>query len=100
MAAYHFLLLAGGSGVALIAFRYQLLSYFSDFMNFAVLKGLGGGNLQEAFTFGIPAFARLLGQTDLAIELLKAIGAHLERERIRWEQHLTVRDQPAGGAGR
>lgn len=64
LVAYHFLFVAGGASVAVIAFRYQVLTYFSDFMNFAVLKNLGGGDLKEAIVYGLEegrVFALFLG---------------------------------------
>ena len=53
LAVYHFLVLVGGTSIVIIAVRYQILSYFSDFMSFAVLKSLGGGSLQEAIAYGV-----------------------------------------------
>jgi hypothetical protein len=82
LAAYHFLVVVGGTGVAIIALRYQLLSYFSDFMSFAVLKNLGGGNLKEAIAFGVEEgrlFALVLGLAGL----LYVAGHGLIRARLR-----------------
>jgi hypothetical protein len=64
LAVYHFFVLVGGTSIGIIAFRYQLLSYFSDFMSFAVLKNLGGGSIEEAIAFGAEEgrlFALLVG---------------------------------------
>ena len=82
LTAYHFVAVAGGVSVAIIALRYQLLSYFSDFMSFAVLKNLGGGNLKEAIAFGLQEgrlFALILG----VAALLYAAGHGLVRARLR-----------------
>ena len=82
LTTYHFVAMVGGTSVAIIALRYQILSYFSDFMSFAVLKNLGGGNLKEAIAFGMQEgrlFALILGVAGL----LYATGHGLVRGRVR-----------------
>ncbi|MFI5324960.1 MAG: LTA synthase family protein [Candidatus Rokuibacteriota bacterium] len=95
LTAYHFLTVVGGISVAIIALRYQLLSYFSDFMSFAVLKNLGGGNLKEAIAFGVQEgrlFALILGMAGV----LYAAGHGLIRARLRRRGGA----RPLAGSGR
>lgn len=42
----------GGLGLLALTAQYQLHSYFSDAMSFALLKQLGGGSLGDALLFG------------------------------------------------
>lgn len=53
VSTYHFVVAFGGTMVALIALRYQLLNYFGDFFTFAVMKNLGGGNATDAILYGL-----------------------------------------------
>ena len=48
-----FALLNGALFCALLAAQYQLHSYFSDAVGFALLKQLGGGSLVDAILFGL-----------------------------------------------
>ena len=51
-AALHFAFLFGGAMLAALIARYQLHRYFSDAVDFALLKNLGGGSLKDALLFG------------------------------------------------
>ena len=51
--AYHFFWGAGVLSLALIAGRYQLGQYFSDFLDFSIVKNLGGGSAADAFKYVI-----------------------------------------------
>jgi hypothetical protein len=51
-ALYHFTFLFGGLGLGGLTAQYQLHSYFSDAVDFALLKQLGGGSLKDALLFG------------------------------------------------
>lgn len=66
LAAYHFFSIACGLSVAIIAARYQLLSYFSDYVDFAVIKNLAGGKIQEAIAYGFEEGRLYLGIVGLA----------------------------------
>ncbi|ANY19117.1 Sulfatase [Tsuneonella dongtanensis] len=48
-----FALLNGALFAAVLAARYQLASYFSDAVGFALLRQLGGGSLVDAILFGM-----------------------------------------------
>lgn len=51
--SYLFLILYGaGSGVIAIA-KYQILSYFGDFLSLAILRNLGGGSLRDGLMYGL-----------------------------------------------
>ena len=51
-ASFHFAFLFGGASLGALIATYQLHSYFSDAVDFALLKQLGGGSLQDAILFG------------------------------------------------
>src|SRR5688572_10009500 len=51
-AGVSFVFLYGGLGLLALAAQYQLHSYFSDAVSFALLKQLGGGSLGDALLFG------------------------------------------------
>lgn len=80
LAAYHFLFLFGGFNVAVIAIRYQLLSYFSDYLDFALVRNLAGGSLAEAIAYGFDegilfgVIAAILALTYIAGHWLLARG--------------------------
>ena len=67
-AAYHFAFAYGGISLAALAMQYQLHSYFSDAVGFALLKQLGGGSLKDALLFGKNEIA--LGLAALTLFLL------------------------------
>lgn len=51
--SYLFLILYGaGSGIITIA-KYQILSYFGDFLSLAILRNLGGGSLRDGLMYGL-----------------------------------------------
>ena len=50
-AALDFAFLFGGGMLFALVSRYQLHSYFSDAMDFALMKNLGGGSLRDALLF-------------------------------------------------
>lgn len=51
-ASFHFAFLFGGVNLGAIIATYQLHSYFSDAVDFALLKQLGGGSFKDALLFG------------------------------------------------
>jgi hypothetical protein len=51
--AFVFALTNGALFVAVLAAQYQLASYFSDAVGFALLKQLGGGSFVDALLFGL-----------------------------------------------
>jgi glucan phosphoethanolaminetransferase (alkaline phosphatase superfamily) len=80
LVAYHFLFLVGGASASIIAVRYQILGYFTDFMNFTVLKNLGGGSLRDALAYGLEE-GRLFAVLFACALLVYALG-HLIILRI------------------
>lgn len=62
-----FALINGALFVAVLAAQYQLASYFSDAVGFALLKQLGGGSLVDAILFG-------LSEIGLAAVALAVLG--------------------------
>lgn len=53
MVNYLFVVLYGGVSFILVVLRYQILSYFGDFMSMAVVRNLGGGSLADALLYAI-----------------------------------------------
>lgn len=60
-----FALLNGALFCGLLAAQYQLHSYFSDAVGFALLKQLGGGSLVDAILFGL---------SEIGVALLALVG--------------------------
>ena len=50
--SFHFAFLFGGLNLGAMIATYQLHSYFSDAVDFALLKQLGGGSIKDALLFG------------------------------------------------
>jgi hypothetical protein len=50
--SFHFAFLFGGVNLGALIATYQLHSYFSDAVDFALLKQLGGGSFMDALLFG------------------------------------------------
>ena len=50
--SFNFAFLFGGVSLAALIGQYQLHSYFSDAVDFALLKQLGGGSFKDALLFG------------------------------------------------
>lgn len=51
IASYHFLFLTGFLCIATVVFRYELLNYFSDIINYQIIKNLGGGSFKGALVY-------------------------------------------------
>lgn len=73
-----FAFLYGGLGLLALTAQYQLHSYFSDAMSFALLKQLGGGSLGDALLFGKNEIA-----WGLAALALLALGWWLAQRVVR-----------------
>ena len=78
-----FALTNGALFCALLAAQYQLHSYFSDAVGFALLKQLGGGSLVDAILFGL---------SEIGVALL-ALAALVAGAWIAWK--LLARFLPA-----
>jgi hypothetical protein len=65
--SFHLAFGFGGLSLAALVGRYQLHSYFSDAVDFALLKQLGGGSFADALLFGKNEIA-------LALAALAALG--------------------------
>lgn len=50
---YHITWITLGGSLFLITLRYQLHSYFGDFLTFSVIKNLGGGSIFDAILYAI-----------------------------------------------
>jgi len=77
-ATVHFAFAFGGITLLLLVSRYQLHSYFSDAVDFALVKNLGGGSLSDALLYsknelvlGVAAIAGLLGTWWIALRLVR-----------------------------
>lgn len=56
----NFLFFTAAVGVALLAVKYEVLSYFSDAIGFQLIRNLGGGSLFDAFLFVLDEAGLLL----------------------------------------
>lgn len=86
-AALNFAFAYGGAMLGVLVARYQLHSYFSDAVDFALLKNLGGGSLTDALLFGKNEIA--LGFAAVAV-----VGA-VWWVALRLLQRWAGRDVPA-----
>jgi hypothetical protein len=68
VAAFLFALTNGALFCAVLAAQYQLHSYFSDAVGFALLKQLGGGSMVDAIKYGL---------SEIGVALLALAGAGL-----------------------
>jgi phosphoglycerol transferase MdoB-like AlkP superfamily enzyme len=67
LGAYHYVSVVGGLSIAITAARYQILSYFADFVDFTVLRNLGGGSLSAAVAYGFEEGRLFAGVTGSAL---------------------------------
>jgi hypothetical protein len=58
MTRYLFVVLYGGGSVVGIVAKYQILSYFGDFLSIAMVRNLGGGSLSGALGYGAVEFMK------------------------------------------
>lgn len=65
---FHFAFAYGGLSIGAIGSQYQLHSYFSDAVDFALIKQLGGGSLKDALLFSKNEIA--MGLAALAVFVL------------------------------
>jgi hypothetical protein len=87
--AFVFALTNGALFVAILGAQYQLASYFSDAVGFALLKQLGGGSFVDALLFGLSEIGvAALGLAGLSFAawaawriLARALPADLPRPR-------------------
>jgi phosphoglycerol transferase MdoB-like AlkP superfamily enzyme len=56
----NFLFFAGGGSAALLAAKFEVLSYFSDAIGFGLIRSLGGGSLADAALFVLDDAALML----------------------------------------
>ena len=86
-AAFVFALTNGALFCGALAAQYQLHSYFSDAVGFALLAQLGGGSLVDAIKFGLSeitvAFAALVALGIGAWVLWKVLSRALPHEIVR-----------------
>ncbi len=68
LAAVNFAFFFGGAFVIALGVRYQLHSYFSDAVSFALLKQLGGGSILDALLYAVNEIAVAAG--SIAVFLL------------------------------
>ena len=66
--SFHFAFLFGGVNLGALIATYQLHSYFSDAVDFALLKQLGGGSFTDALLFG---------KNEILAGLITLVGASL-----------------------
>lgn len=97
-AALNFAFAYGGAMLGVLVARYQLHSYFSDAVDFALLKNLGGGSLTDALLFGkneialgLAAVAVVGGAWWLALRLLRRlVGSDAPVPRPPWRAACAV----------
>jgi multisubunit Na+/H+ antiporter MnhF subunit len=78
--ALDFLFVAVAGFIALLAAKFEVLSYFSDALSFGLIRDLGGGSLGDALLF-VGSEAGLAALAAVAALLLWVLGLRLVR---RW----------------
>ncbi|WP_374580513.1 LTA synthase family protein [Pseudoduganella sp.] len=95
MVNYLFVVLYGGVSLLLVVLRYQILSYFGDFMSMAVVRNLGGGSLAGALLYAInEAFIVALGLLLAvlgAVLAWKVLGKRWGRKALPTDRHFRLR---------
>lgn len=93
--ALDFAFLFGGTMLFALVARYQLHSYFSDAVDFALLKSLGGGSFKDALLFsknelalGLAALAGLAGAWWVVARLARRWLPATPMARPRWRGAL------------
>jgi len=81
MAVYHFLFLVTFSFGAWLVFKFKVLSYFSDALDFVIARNLAGGSLSGAFRY-VADESVMLAAGLAASVLLYLLGALLLRRRL------------------
>lgn len=96
-AVLHFAFLYGGTSLLVLSLRYQLHSYFSDAVSFALLKQLGGGSAADALLFakneimlGVGALLLFLAAWWLAARLLRGWLGRQPALASPWPRWKTV----------
>jgi hypothetical protein len=87
--SFNFAFAFAGASLAALIGRYQLHSYFSDAVDFALLKQLGGGSFKDALLFGKNEIA--LGLAALAVLALAWWGLWRLAVKLLREQHEAQR---------
>lgn len=88
---YLYVLLYGGISFTMIVVKYQILSYFGDFMSMEVVRNLGGGSLTDAVLY-------VLNETVLMVVLLvlaTVLATWVWRKFLRRWGGMVVRDDRA-----
>lgn len=91
--SFHFTFLFGGVNFGALVATYQLHSYFSDAVDFALLKQLGGGSFKDALLFGKNEI--LGGLVALGVAILFWWGLWWLAKRL-----LGTEGAPASGSSR
>ena len=92
-AVLHFAFLYGGVSILVLSLRYQLHSYFSDAVSFALLKQLGGGSATDALLFAKNEI--MLGLAAFAVFLLTWWSLAKLLRRLLPKQRVISRSRPA-----
>ncbi|MHA7820793.1 MAG: sulfatase-like hydrolase/transferase [Erythrobacter sp.] len=90
-AMVHFAFLYGGLSLLALTLQYQLHSYFSDAVSFALLRQLGGGSAGDALLFAKDEITLGLGGAALfcavwwiAVTFVRRIAGHTDPSVPRW----------------
>lgn len=88
---YLFVVLYGGASVVGLFAKYQVLSYFGDFLTMAMLRNLGGGSLTGALEYGSAELLLFGAWLVPAITFCYLV--------FRWmKSHLPAMKRPPGGS--
>lgn len=97
VAMIHFAFLYGGISLLALTLQYQLHSYFSDAVSFALLSQLGGGSAGDALLFAKNEIALGLGGAALfcamwwiAVKLVRRVAGHADPSKPRWKWLATT----------
>jgi glucan phosphoethanolaminetransferase (alkaline phosphatase superfamily) len=81
IAIYHYVIVVGGTLVGALCIKYEVLRYFSDTVDFNLIKSLGGGSLVDALRYATNEMSTAGIAIATAIAVL--IAGHLALRRWR-----------------
>lgn len=81
IAIYHFVILVGGTLVGILSVKYEVLRYFSDTVDFKLMRSLGGGSLLDALRYATDEMS--IAVIAIAVALAVLIAGHLALRRWR-----------------
>jgi glucan phosphoethanolaminetransferase (alkaline phosphatase superfamily) len=81
IAIYHYLIVVGGTLVGALCIKYEVLRYFSDTVDFNLIRSLGGGSLLDALRYATNEMS--IAGIGIALTMAVLIAGHIALRRWR-----------------